>query len=639
MPRRLRQYVLDESRERVLRLGKLRPPQREAFDRVHKLFSSLDTDLPNLTNAELIEHLERTGLDVSTLPPQLVLALATGVGKTKLMGALIAYLYNANQSKNFLILAPRSTILEKLERETLISSPKYLFIDPLVFPEPSLCFRDTIESFKPSHERPNVFILSPQSITGNDKRFARQSEFRGFSLVEYLRGLTDLVVFADEAHHISVSEANDTAAGWMQAVRELHPRLYFGLTATPRIEAGSNILFSYDLATCLREGHYTKAVELIVEQRDEGILEDDWDKYTIDFALSRLERKRQAITEYTQSISSFPQVEPVLLICAKDTQHAEKVAKWLIEARGISTNQILVTHSEKKLNEQDIARLVAIDKPGNEIRIVVNVFQLTEGWDVTNVYVIAPLRAMATFRSAIQTMGRGLRLPAGRRTGFVPIDTLDVLCCGKESFQDILKQATDDFGSPDEGAGVKVRSKLDFQDETPIPSKEIAVRAVKPISLSLPVVKRLPVEPKFDFEIQNLGSLMLGGATSLHLATLERTGLEEGVEYTYEDFVASVYARVLTELEYLSDPLHGESLEALIRGFLDSLGARPENKIQADAIRFALVVAAEIDKRYRVLPTSFELTRSDVVAISDYVWRVPESFSESVKRIPLEEWR
>src|SRR5688572_5793601 len=115
MPPRIRQYRLDEARDRVLRVARLRPPQREAFDRVHALVSGWNDDLPLIPDTELTEYLTQRGLDVPLLPPQLVFALATGVGKTRLLGALAAYLYNAGQTRHCLILAPRAAILEKFE--------------------------------------------------------------------------------------------------------------------------------------------------------------------------------------------------------------------------------------------------------------------------------------------------------------------------------------------------------------------------------------------------------------------------------------------------------------------------------------------------------------------------------------------
>jgi len=46
--------------------------------------------------------------------PSLCFALATGVGKTRLMGAFISYLHLAHGFKNFFVLAPNLTIYNKL---------------------------------------------------------------------------------------------------------------------------------------------------------------------------------------------------------------------------------------------------------------------------------------------------------------------------------------------------------------------------------------------------------------------------------------------------------------------------------------------------------------------------------------------
>ncbi|WP_417036813.1 DEAD/DEAH box helicase family protein, partial [Dialister invisus] len=55
-------------------------------------------------------------------------ALATGVGKTRLMGAFIAYLYTQHGIKNFFVVAPNTTIYEKLKKDLSDpSNPKYVF--------------------------------------------------------------------------------------------------------------------------------------------------------------------------------------------------------------------------------------------------------------------------------------------------------------------------------------------------------------------------------------------------------------------------------------------------------------------------------------------------------------------------------
>ena len=58
----------------------------------------------------------------------LTFALATGVGKTRLMGAFIAYLYTQYNIRNFFVVAPNTTIYEKLKRDLSdFNSSKYVF--------------------------------------------------------------------------------------------------------------------------------------------------------------------------------------------------------------------------------------------------------------------------------------------------------------------------------------------------------------------------------------------------------------------------------------------------------------------------------------------------------------------------------
>jgi len=86
---KLRSYTLDSAHERVVSAAKFRVPQRKAFDATHEIIKALDSDIPSLPQERLIEQLRELKLLVPYSPPDLVFELATGVGKTKLMGALI----------------------------------------------------------------------------------------------------------------------------------------------------------------------------------------------------------------------------------------------------------------------------------------------------------------------------------------------------------------------------------------------------------------------------------------------------------------------------------------------------------------------------------------------------------------------
>jgi len=51
-----------------------------------------------------------------------------------------------------------------------------------------------------------------------------------------------------------------------------------------------------------------------------------------------------------------------------------------------------------------------VEDPNNPTEIVVHVNMLKEGWDVTNLYTIVPLRAANSRTLVEQSIGRGLRL-------------------------------------------------------------------------------------------------------------------------------------------------------------------------------------------------------------------------------------
>ena len=107
----------------------LRPPQRkslEILDRVTEI-------LPPRKEADLkaaleIIRSEYPGVtDFERAFPSLCFAIATGVGKTRLMGAFIAYLYLAHGMRNFFVLAPNLTIYDKLIADFTPGNRKYVF--------------------------------------------------------------------------------------------------------------------------------------------------------------------------------------------------------------------------------------------------------------------------------------------------------------------------------------------------------------------------------------------------------------------------------------------------------------------------------------------------------------------------------
>jgi type III restriction enzyme len=86
-----------------------------------------------------------------------------------------------------------------------------------------------------------------------------------------------------------------------------------------------------------------------------------------------------------------------------------------------------------------ITRLLKVEATSEPTEIVIHVNMLKEGWDVTNLYTIVPLRAANARVLIEQSIGRGLRLPYGKRTGVTAVDRLNIVAHDK--FQEIINEA------------------------------------------------------------------------------------------------------------------------------------------------------------------------------------------------------
>lgn len=84
----------------------LRPPLAKALRRLHANLATVDLrdQLPKIQDNLPAQF------SFDTEFPSFCFDVATGVGKTRLMGACIAYLYEQGLSRNFFLLAPGETI-------------------------------------------------------------------------------------------------------------------------------------------------------------------------------------------------------------------------------------------------------------------------------------------------------------------------------------------------------------------------------------------------------------------------------------------------------------------------------------------------------------------------------------------------
>jgi type III restriction enzyme len=244
----------------------LRPPQRrslEILDRITEIVpAKKDTDVAAALAAIRSEF--PTVTDFEREFPSVCFALATGVGKTRLMGAFISYLHLAHGINNFFVLAPNLTIYNKLVTDFTPNTPKYVFtgIAEFAVNAPAIVTGDNYEQRDPlsgvlfGGVRINIFNISKINSEvrgGKAPRIKRLSEYIGESYFEYLANLKDLVLIMDESHRYRAS------AG-VRAINELKPVLGLELTATPYVESKGtqvefrNIIYHYRLANAMADG-------------------------------------------------------------------------------------------------------------------------------------------------------------------------------------------------------------------------------------------------------------------------------------------------------------------------------------------------------------------------------------------------
>ncbi len=108
----------------------LRKPQKESLKILAEIVNSVQLRKGMNLNAALgaVHAMYPICSDFEREFLSLTFALATGVGKTRLMGAFIAYLYTQHNIRNFFVVAPNTTIYEKLKKDLSDNnSPKYVF--------------------------------------------------------------------------------------------------------------------------------------------------------------------------------------------------------------------------------------------------------------------------------------------------------------------------------------------------------------------------------------------------------------------------------------------------------------------------------------------------------------------------------
>lgn len=383
----------------------------------------------------LFNFQEEINPKIGTEFPSFCFAIATGGGKTRLMGACIAYLFKTKGFKNFFILSKGETIYNKHRFEDFHpASPKYVFKGLAGFPVPRLIDGDNYERSAYPELLTNdltLYLFNIEKIfnerTDVEFRFHRFHENIGGSFADVLRSKPDLVFLMDESHNIRADKS-------LKAINALQPTLGLEFTATPK---AANVIYAYPLRQAINDGLVKRPV-VLTRQDDDSLFEEREDIKLSD-GIRRHEGKKAFLESYCRN-NGLTVVRPRVLLSTQNIAHSEQVKEKLESDdffEGCYKGKVLLVHSGSE--DEQIEKLLNLEKVENPIEIVVHVNKLKEGWDVQTIYTIIPLRASVSDILTEQTIGRGLRLPFGRpvsrdkglseeeRKELLDIDTLEII--------------------------------------------------------------------------------------------------------------------------------------------------------------------------------------------------------------------
>ena len=324
---------------------------------------------------------------------RLVIKMATGSGKTKVMSLLLVWSYfhklyetDSKLSRNFLLITPNIIVLERIKTD--FEGLKIFYQDP-VLPDNgyegrnwrddfqiTLHLQDDLTAISPTG---NIFLTNIHRVYEGDVRDASFSDedltdyFLGEkpvlktnqSLIELsnvVRDMDDLVVFNDEAHHI-----HDPKMARFKSIQDINNKLkqkekqislQIDCTATPKRNNGKifvQTISDYPLVEAIHQG-VVKTPVLPDEESREKLQERQsaifTEKYE-DYINLGIEEWRKA----------FKKLEPtgkkaILFIMTDDTKNCDEVRVYLEKNYADLNGKVLTIHTNKSgdISEKEIKK-------------------------------------------------------------------------------------------------------------------------------------------------------------------------------------------------------------------------------------------------------------------------------------------
>ncbi|MEK7473445.1 MAG: DEAD/DEAH box helicase family protein [Patescibacteria group bacterium] len=388
-----------------------------------------------------------------------VIKMATGAGKTKVMGLVIAWAYfhkkyepDSRLAKNFLLITPNVIVFERIKND--FEGLKIFFSDP-VLPDNGFQGQNWQDDFQITlhlqddlrnvSDTGNIFLTNIHRVYESDVRETGSDDedsseyFLGrqpvtktndstVDLGMIVRDIDELIVINDEAHHI-----HDEKMAWFKSIQDINNRLkqkgshlalQLDVTATPKKNDGSifvQTISDYPLVEAIHQRVVKNPV--IPDGASMGKLKENQSAL---FSEKYRDYINLGIEEWRKSYNELKPMgkKSILFIMTDDTKNCDEVAEYIGTSFADLKGAILTIHTNKSgeisesVSGKNKEELDALRKQANNIdswespfKVIISVLMLKEGWDVKNVTTIVGLRPFAADSKILpeQTLGRGLR--------------------------------------------------------------------------------------------------------------------------------------------------------------------------------------------------------------------------------------
>lgn len=410
---------------------------------------------------------------------RLVIKQATGTGKTKVLSLLIAWCYFHKQyvpdselSQNFLLLAPNTIVLDRLKTD--IEGLSVFNHDPVIPPNgyaghswnfyPKVHIQDNISSLSNSG---NIFLTNTQRFNTRSEKVDEDSSldyFLGDKPVtkttadkifvrDIVNNIDDIIVLNDEAHHI-----HDKKLAWNKTIETIHYSLVqkgtklplqLDVTATPKHQNGNifvQTVTDYPLVEAIAQG--VVKTPILPDEASRGKLEE---KTSAKFSERFRDYIDLGVTVWEQDYEKHKKLgnKALLFVMVDDTKNCDNVRDYLETTYPLLKGGTFVIHTNKegRIDEggssksqkelQELRKLAnQVDSDENNIKAIVSVLMLKEGWDVKNVTTVIGLRPFVASSNILpeQALGRGLR-----RMYFGEDVTEELNVVGTDAFLDFVE--------------------------------------------------------------------------------------------------------------------------------------------------------------------------------------------------------